>query len=75
MALAPAKGGGKYKYDSLKDEKLCYFWFPYSEALSAMIVSTEEQKKMLVKELKEYHCNVPDIRVVPIEGEFENIVS
>ena len=30
---------------------------------------------MLVKELKEYHCNVPDIRVVPIEGEFENIVS
>lgn len=74
VALAPAKGGGKYKCDSLKNENLCYFWFPYSEALSAMIVSTEEQKKMLVKELKEYHCNVPDIRVVPIEGEFENTV-
>lgn len=68
VALNPAK------YDSLKYENLYYFWFPYSEALSAMIVSTEEQKKMLAEELKEYHCNIPDIRVVPIEGEFENTV-
>lgn len=68
VALAPVK------YDSFKNENLCYFWFPYSEALSTMIVSTDEQKKMLTKELKTYHCNIPDIRVAPIEGEFENTV-
>lgn len=64
VAMAPAK------CDYTKDENSYYYWFQYSEALDAMIVSTGEQKKRLIKELKEYHCSIPDIRVVPIEGRF-----
>lgn len=68
VALVPVQ------YDSMKGENLHHFWFPYTETISSMIVSTEEQKKMLTEELKTYHCSVPDIRVAPIEGEFENTV-
>lgn len=60
---------GSNKCD-LTEEKDYYYWFQYSEALDAMIVSTEDQKAILVKELKEYHSSIPDIRVFPVEGEF-----
>lgn len=60
---------GSNKCD-LTEEKDYYYWFQYSEALDAMIVPTEDQKTMLVKELKKYHCSIPDIRVFPMEGEF-----
>ena len=68
VTLAPAK------YDSLNNENLYYFWSPYSEAIDALIVSTEDQKKILIKELKKYHCSIPDIWVIPIEGEFIDTV-
>ncbi|MCI8799084.1 MAG: glycosyltransferase [Lachnospiraceae bacterium] len=45
-------------------------WFPYAEMLDRMVVSTETQKKALVQELEKYHCRVPDIRVITVEGEF-----
>ena len=71
---APIVALASVKYDSMKNEDLYHFWFPYTEALSSMVVSTEEQKKMLAEELKTYHCSVPDIRVASIEGVFENTV-
>lgn len=63
VAMAPAK------YDFAEDKDY-YYWFQYSEALDFMIVSTKGQKEMLTKELKKYYCSIPDIRVIPIEGEF-----
>lgn len=47
-----------------------YDWFPYSESIDTMVVSTEEQKRGLMEELKKYCCSVPDIEVMPIDGEF-----
>lgn len=47
-----------------------YYWFPYSEMIDLMIVPAEAQKKEMIKVLKEYRCTIPEIRVVPIEGEF-----
>jgi glycosyltransferase family protein len=49
-----------------------YDWFPYAEMLDTMVVSTEEQKKLLLEELEEYHCHVPAIRVAPISGKFDS---
>lgn len=50
-----------------------YDWFPYMEMLDSVVVSTEEQKKLLLEELKTYHCNVPDVIVVPINGKFISV--
>lgn len=50
------------------------WWLPYTEILDTVVVSTKEQKESLLKELKRYHCNVPDIKVAPIEGEFDSVV-
>lgn len=47
-----------------------YYWFRYSEMLDMVTVSTEMQKITLTRELEKYNCKVPDIRVVPVEGEF-----
>ncbi|MCI8799083.1 MAG: glycosyltransferase [Lachnospiraceae bacterium] len=47
-----------------------YNWLQYADMLDRMIVSTEIQKKALEQELKKYHCSVPDIRVISLEGEF-----
>lgn len=51
-----------------------YHWFPYAEMLDGMVVSTEIQKKALVQELEKYHCRVPDVRVIAVEGEFSYTV-
>lgn len=45
-----------------------HYWFRYSRKLYAMIVSTQEQKEDLIKKLQEYHCHVPDIKVIPAGG-------
>lgn len=50
-----------------------YDWFPYTEMLDTMVVSTEGQKKLLLEELEVYHCNIPNIKVVPIDGEFISV--
>lgn len=47
-----------------------YDWFPYVESIDTVVVSTENQKYTLKNELGEYHCKVPDIKVIPIDGEF-----
>lgn len=47
-----------------------YYWFRYAEALDSMIVSTRAQKEILERELEKYHCNIPNVRVESIEGEF-----
>lgn len=47
-----------------------YDWFPYMEMLDTIIVSTEEWKKALLEELTTYRCNIPDIKVDPINGKF-----
>lgn len=47
-----------------------YIWFRYVEMLDRMVVSTEIQKKALTQELEKHHCRIPDIRVIPVEGEF-----
>ncbi len=51
-------------------EEYPYYWFPYSGLLDMMIVSTGEQKEELIRLLKEYHCDVPKMRIIPVEGEF-----
>lgn len=50
-----------------------YDWFPYTEMLDTMVVSTEGQKKLLLEELEVHHCNIPNIKVVPIDGEFVSV--
>ncbi len=57
------------RYESFLKE-YPYDWFPYVEMLDRMIVSTEAQKAGLLQELEKYHCRIPDIRVVPVEGGF-----
>lgn len=57
------------RYESFLKE-YPYKWFPYVEMLDRMIVSTELQKSQLIRELEKYHCRVPDIRVIPVEGVF-----
>lgn len=47
-----------------------YDWFPYVDALNTMVVSSEEQKDILTKELRIYHCHVPNILVASIDGKF-----
>lgn len=47
-----------------------YEWFPYVEMLDTMVVSSEEQRQVLTKELQTYHCHIPDIKAVPMVGEF-----
>ncbi|SOY28934.1 putative glycosyltransferase EpsJ [Acetatifactor muris] len=51
-------------------EEYPYNWLQYVEMIDRMIVSTEAQKTQLIKELEKYHCNIPDIRVIPVEGAF-----
>lgn len=41
------------------------YWFKSSKFIHTMIVSTEEQKKCLEHTLREYGCEVPDIKVIP----------
>lgn len=47
-----------------------YDWFPYTEMLDTIVVSTEEQRMFLLEELEMYHCNIPNIKVAPINGIF-----
>ena len=47
-----------------------YRWLQYVEILDQMVVSTEVQKRRLIQELEKYHCCVPVINVIPVEGEF-----
>lgn len=48
-----------------------YCWFRYAESLDGMVVSTEQQRELMIKELEAYHCKVPAIQVASsIEGEF-----
>lgn len=53
-----------------KDENGFYHWFPFSESIDTMIVSSEVQKKILMEDLKKYHCKVPVIKIAPIDGAF-----
>lgn len=62
------------KHDLIKNENAFYYWFPYSEMLDAMVVSTEGQKDKLIQELKFYNCKTPNIKVAPIDGEFTYVV-
>lgn len=45
-----------------------YYWFKYSQYISHMLVSTEEQKLDLIDKLQEYGCHVPPIEVIPVSG-------
>ncbi len=38
--------------------------------LDQMVVSTEVQKLQLAQELGKYHCNIPNIKVASMDGEF-----
>lgn len=58
------------RYFAENEREYPYYWFPYSGMIDRMIVSTEEQKEVLIKVLEEYHCTVPGMWVVPIEGGF-----
>lgn len=60
----------------MKDGVKGYFykWFPYTETIHTMVVSTEEQKQTLIKELEKYHCKIPNIKVIPREDEFASMV-
>ncbi|MCI8712107.1 MAG: hypothetical protein HFH23_07475 [Ruminococcus sp.] len=50
-----------------------YDWLPYTEMLDTIVVPTEEQKKALLEELEAYHCNIPNVKVAPIDGEFISV--
>lgn len=50
-----------------------YEWFPYIETIDTMVVSTEEQKEMLLSELETCHCGFPDIAVVPVKEAFASV--
>lgn len=64
--------GGRRRESRNEEERGGYYyeWFPYSEMIDTMVVSTEEQKKILLYELEKYHCGFPDIVVIPINGAF-----
>lgn len=47
-----------------------YSWLKDAQAVSVMMVSTSEQKKMLTDMLRKYGCRIPDIGIMPTEGEF-----
>lgn len=51
-----------------------YEWFPYIEAVHAIVAPTEGLKKLLLKELKKHYCKVPDITVISLVDEFASIV-
>lgn len=59
--------------ESLPLKGYYYEWFPYSEILDTIIVSTESQKDVLREELETCCCNVPDIKVAPIDGTFISV--
>ncbi len=47
-----------------------YGWLKDAQAVSVMMVSAFEQKKVLTDMLQKYGCRIPDIRIMPTEGEF-----
>ena len=66
-----AKGEDKHGLFAKRDY---YEWFPYIELIDMMVVSTEKQKKDLMRELKLYHCKIPGIKVSSIDGKFVYVV-
>lgn len=57
-------------YEEVLNKSYYYYWFPYMEKIDIMIVPTEEQKKVLEKELIEYCRNALEIEVASIGGIF-----
>lgn len=53
---------------SLYLNKEYYNWFRFSDKIDRVLVSTEEQKQDLIRDLTRFHCNIPKIEVVPIGG-------
>ncbi|MCM1231932.1 MAG: glycosyltransferase [Ruminococcus flavefaciens] len=45
-----------------------YYWFKYSKMIDVMVVSTQEQKEELIQKLRECHCSIPVIEVIPAGG-------
>lgn len=45
-----------------------YYWFKNAGRIDTMVVSTEEQKEELTEKLKECHCSIPNIAVIPAGG-------
>mgnify|MGYP002069424009 CR=1 FL=1 len=47
-----------------------YGWLKYSQAVSTMMVSTCGQKNAVTDMLQKYGCRIPEIKIMPTEGEF-----
>lgn len=52
-----------------------YFWFKYSDSVDSFVVSTEEQKKDLIRVLRKFNYSIPNICVIPVGATEELCVS